>query len=98
MKDRGPDLLTRIMDMLRADIDIPITDEQWRSIERAMRQKWGGKHYSVPGMSKKLAEARNIKISKDYKGGVSVPDIMLKYGLSRAGVYKALNKTGNEPA
>lgn len=67
-------------------------DELVRQAEALMIAKCGGKYLYVPDQSKPLAETRNAKIARDHRNDVSVPDIMSKYGLSRAAVYKILRK------
>ncbi len=57
-----------------------------------IRAKVRGKYIYIPDQSKPLAEARDTKIARAYKNGVSVLNIMSMYGLSRAAVYKILRK------
>ncbi|MDT3706489.1 MAG: Mor transcription activator family protein [Thiobacillus sp.] len=61
-----------------------------RQAESALRASCGGKHVYVPNSSKAAALERDAKIARDRRNGVSVQDIMSKYGLSRAAVYKVL--------
>jgi Mor family transcriptional regulator len=61
-----------------------------RQAESALRARCGGKYLYVPNPSKAAAVERNAKIARDRRNGVSVRDIMSKYGLSRAAVYKVL--------
>lgn len=67
-------------------------DELVRRIDAGISAGASGKYLYIPAENKPLAKERNAKIARDYENGVSVPNIMTKYGLSRAAVYKILKK------
>ena len=69
---------------------IPSDHPVWMIVERAVREKFGGGYISIPGLSKDSAEKRNKRIIKDRENGIPVAAIRVKYGLSRAAVYKIL--------
>lgn len=74
--------------------DHPAWADFWADFENALRAELGGKHISIPGPTKATAAARNERIIRDRKNGVSISVLTDKYGLSRAAVYKILKKMG----
>lgn len=63
-----------------------------RRADGALLARCGGKYVYVPNQSKAAAVERNAKIARDRRNGVSVPNIMSKYGLSRGAVYKIIKQ------
>lgn len=53
----------------------------------------GGKNlYIPPDAEFHDKQQRNKQIREDYHAGIEVPDLMVKYNLSRATIYKIIEK------
>jgi Mor family transcriptional regulator len=91
----GRDILRAIRDHLLAHDD-SITEELWLTVEREIRDEYGGQEYYIGTREKKTPDELAEKVMKDVLTDMSTKEITKRHGISRATMYRLMKrpKTG----